>query len=86
MKYILAQNGIIFEKTHDMEILCKQFIDANLELPDWIFDNATLLTNYATQTRYGESVLGVRKRLLSFQSQAKELLDEQKEIKIKTKS
>jgi len=77
MKYTLAQHGVKFERTHDIEILCRQFIDAKIELPDWIFDNATLLTNYATQTRYGDSVLGVRRRLLGFHALAKELVDEQ---------
>jgi len=75
MKHILAQNGIRFEKTHDIEILCKQFFDNGLELPEWIFDNATLLTNYATKTRYGDSVLAIRKRVVGFQKMAKEFIE-----------
>ena len=79
MKYVLAQNGIEFLKTHDIERLCKQFLDNELELPDWIFDNATLLTNYATQTRYGDAVLGVRKRIVGLQAFAEEFIGKQED-------
>lgn len=64
MKYILNSHGIVFKKTHIIEELCEQFEESDLELPQWLDINAPMITRWATETRYGDDLVAVKKRVL----------------------
>ena len=64
MKFILNENGIEFKKVHFIEQLCEQFDEEGLALPDWVEQNSVMLSRWATETRYGDNLVVVRKKMM----------------------
>ena len=63
VKYVMSQNNVIFNKTHDILELCQQMDDNSISYPDWVYNNAKILTNYATKVRFGEDLVGNRRKI-----------------------
>ena len=74
VKFYLQSNGIVFEKTHDMDKLWTQCEKAELPLPKWIYDNIDILNTYATQTRYGADTVSSLRKITQLATWAKELI------------
>ena len=64
MKYVLAQNGIKFPYTHKILELCEAFDSNGIDYPEWIYKDASLLTEYAEKTRYGDSLVGNKRKVI----------------------
>ncbi len=54
MKYILDENGVDYPKTHDLNqlMIMADRNGVDLHITDYIYQNAALLTNWETNTRY----------------------------------
>ena len=60
MKWELASNGYVFSLTHEVHVLFQEMIDAELNPPKWIMDHYNVINDYATKTRYSESLVATR--------------------------
>jgi HEPN domain-containing protein len=80
LKYVLAQNGIEFKKTHEIDELCEQFDEDHLIYPSWVYDNHAVLNKYATTTRYGESIVGNVRLITDLVQKAHEYIQAQREM------
>ncbi len=60
LKAMLLHNGIIFPKTHDIDLLIKLLRNNFIEVPEKILD-ASIMTQYAVRTRYPDEIRKVTK-------------------------
>ena len=52
LKAVLIKNNIHFPKTHDLAKLVDLIVLNNIEIPEYIIENAVELIQYASETRY----------------------------------
>jgi len=78
IKFELSLTGDSYPLTHDIEKLLEAWEKKAQVIPDWLWDNALTLTNYATKTRYGKQLVATRRRLESLYPLVRELLEQVK--------
>ena len=64
MKYVINSNGEKFNKTHKILELCQSMDGYNIRYPEWLYENAELLTSYAEDTRYSDDLVGNKRKVL----------------------
>ena len=79
MKFILNERGIRFRKDHFIEQLVEQFEDNGIEVPDWVEVNSVMITSWATVTRYGESLVVVKGKMIEILDKVDIWLQQQQE-------
>jgi len=75
LRFLLAMRGEEFPFTHDIEKLAEFADKKGINIPDWIWENAITLTNYATNTRYGKQLVVTKRRLELLHPKVQELID-----------
>ena len=80
MKYEMSQHGVIFEWTHEIDVLINQMETAGLVVKDWIKESASILTKYAVKTRYHNMAVSGRTNIEELLPKAKIYLQEQQQM------
>ena len=77
LKHEMTKNGIMFKFVHEIDVLCDQMEESGLILPEWIRRFEDLLTSYATKTRYHNTIVASKSKLVCLMPLVKEYLDHQ---------
>ena len=77
LKHKMAENGIPFKFVHEIDVLCDQMEDNGITPPEWIRKSESVLTDYATKTRYHNTVIASKTKLNSLMPLVKEFLEQQ---------
>ena len=78
LKFMLAEHGIVYKKTHNILALLDQLDRAEIAYPDWLYHNAETLTGYADDTRYSDNLVATKRKLIELVGLADALLEEEK--------
>ena len=80
MKWELENVGFQFSFTHEVQILYQEMLDAGLTPPTWILNHYNVINDYATKTRYGESLIAVRSVLDLIMAETSVYLQQQQQL------
>ena len=79
LKFMLAEQGIAYKKTHSILTLLDQMDSANIAYPDWLYHNAETLTGYAEETRYSDNLVATKRKLIELVGLVDALIIEERE-------
>jgi HEPN domain-containing protein len=60
LKFWMVTIGVDYPRTHDMNVLIGILQKENQEIPEWLTINRNNINLYASQSRYGSSIVGVK--------------------------
>jgi len=66
LKHQITLLGEDFNWTHEIKHLWSQLDNVGYTPPEWIWQNHQLLTDFATKTRYGESMVATKREVEEF--------------------
>ena len=76
LKFHMADNNVIFIKTHEVLKLLDQLDQAGISYPDWIYKDHAVITAYATESRYGENFVATKRKLIELLELAEKWIHE----------
>ena len=76
LKFIMAENNIVYLKTHEIIKLLGQLDTACITYPDWIYADHAVITSYATESRYGENITATKRKLIELLDYTEKWLQE----------
>jgi HEPN domain-containing protein len=63
LKYILHNAGRPHPRTHDIYVLAQQLEKYKFTIPEWVLENADILNEYDTRTRYGSMLVASKAKI-----------------------
>jgi len=63
LKFMLNQAGRPHPRTHDIYALAQQIEKYNFTIPEWVMENADVLNEFDTRTRYGTRLVASRAKI-----------------------
>jgi HEPN domain-containing protein len=63
LKFMLNSAGRSHPRTHDIYVLAQQLDRYKFAIPEWVMENADVLNEYETRTRYGAQLVASRSKI-----------------------